>query len=142
MISIARPDYKSFVLYLASSIAISTTLYRHLDYAAGGMRNLTWSVLSETFPALLLVLAAPLLFVSAFYSIRNPLLASRLAFTAAILGWIYYFVMSCVLLLAFSIAVLASPTGVAMFGVPIVLLILTTIHSYREKSGRELENRA
>lgn len=136
MISTVRPGYKSFVLYLASSIAISTTLYSHLNYAAGGIRNLSWSVLSETFPILLLVLAAPLLFVAAFYSLRNPIRASHLAFTAAILGWIYYFVMSCVLLLAFSIAVLASPTGVAMFVVPIVLLIFTTIHSYREKSSR------
>lgn len=136
MISVVRQSYKSFILYLASSIAISITLYSHLNYASGGIRNLSWSVLGENFPILLLMLAAPILLVSAFYSMRNPSYASSLAFTAAILSWIYYFIVSCVLLLAFSVAVLASPIGVAIFIIPMMLLVFTTIHSYRERSGR------
>lgn len=90
------------LLYLITISSLLYTAYVHLSFAAGGIENVTWADIVETFPILFLFGAVIIFGISLILIPWNRKLAACLAFGGAIVGWGYYAPMLCVMSLAYS----------------------------------------
>ena len=101
-------NYKShsvavgLLIYLITLASLLYTVYVHLNFAADGIKNVTWDDIIEAFPILFLFVAIAILSASLILIPWKPASAARLAFGASIAGWAYYIPMLCIMSLAYS----------------------------------------
>lgn len=114
---------KLFLLLFGTCLLLINSAYSHISYAAGSFEEITFSLLLNIFPIFGLFASILLLACAILVIFKNISLAIRLALTAAIIGCIYYFVMLCVMSLAYSVFFLSLPSVLVTFVIPAALLI-------------------
>lgn len=120
---------KSVLIYLATLVGLLFTAFSHLDYATDGIWNITLSTLTDMFPIFFLFAAICLLAIAVAVTFTSNLGGAKVAFVASSVAWLYYVLVVCAMILAFSVASFLTVRGILIFVIPVLLLIVTTRYS-------------
>ncbi len=126
---------KYITLYFVTMLFILITIYGYLDYATNGIQNVNFSRWNDIAPVLFLFVAVLFFIVGLITLPIKPFIGMRLGWMACVSAWIFYVFMNCLMLAAFSFAIIISPKGALLYLLPLLPLSLTTALLYKERSG-------
>jgi len=122
---------KQGLLYLVTVVAITYSAYNHLDFAARGIENLDGSVLHAAWPVFFLFISIPVLLLSAFLALVDPVRSARTALVGASLAWGYFVITIPSLFCLVSIVIFIAPEAIFANLIPSLFLTITMIYSSR-----------
>lgn len=121
------------LLYILTAVTLICPAYVHLRAQLSFAASRPNSPISpfSFWPLLFLLIPIPLLLISAIVNKHQPKRSAKIAFVATIMGWIYYLLMLCPLLLLMSLFFVISPLSIIVFFLPMAFLVKSTRSSRR-----------
>lgn len=129
------------ILFALTFIGLIGSGYNHLAFIMESVENFGLDDILDAWPLFFVAISALLLGTSVLITPVNRGKAAQIAFIATLFGWLYYLITGCTLFLYISVMFFALPQSFIFFVIPCLLLIGTTIYSWRVSTSRKKEYR-
>jgi len=121
---ISQINNDSRIMYIVTAISLFLPLYIRVQLTIKFLKDypdLPFSIFLE-WPLAIIILSMIMLLISSITYRKNPILSTKIALFASIIGISYYIYTSCPFLLGMALFLALSPINIILFFVPCIFL--------------------